>query len=152
MKKIQTSKPNEFAIVDDEDYEYLNQWKWSYSNGYAIKRNQKSSIGMHRLILKVPNNMVIDHINHNRLDNRKENLRICSKKQNSYNQKWKKENNYSKYKGVTWAKHTKRWKVSIKKDSKTKFLGYFNSEIEAAKKYNEAALTYFGEYAKLNII
>lgn len=150
MRTIPTSKATKFALVDDEDYEYLSQFKWSYSNGYAIRRKDKSSIGMHRIILNPPKDMSIDHINHNRLDNRKENLRICTHKQNSYNQLWKKENNHSKYKGVTWAKHTKRWKATIKKDGKVKFLGYFNEEIKAAEAYNKAALICFGNYAKVN--
>jgi hypothetical protein len=160
MKKIDistTKYPNTFAIVDDEDFEYLNQFRWHCSQGYAYRRfyykNKKSKIiGMHRFIMKAPKDKLVDHINMNPLDNRKSNLRICGKRENSINGKIK-SNNTSGYKGVH--KNTKsktKWRVNLKHNGKQICVGYFNDKIEAAKAYNKKALELYGEYARLNII
>jgi hypothetical protein len=161
MKKIDISTKTylkKFALVDDEDFEYLNQWKWYYdSSGYACRRfyykDKKSRIiGMHRVIMGDPKGKLIDHINMNGLDNRKSNLRICGKRENSINGSIK-SNNTSGYKGVHKNNRgSYPWRVNLKANGKQVFAGYFYDVKEAAKAYNEKALELYGEYARLNII
>lgn len=148
-----------FAIVDDEDYEHLNQFKWHLNEfGYARTGTYKfnkhnGAILMHRFILNAPKNMDVDHINHNTLDNRKINLRLCTRSQNLHNSK-KRKNVYfsSKYKGVNWQEDIGRWRARIQIEKKPIHLGTFDNEIEAAIAYNNAARKYFGKFAKVNLI
>jgi len=153
MKCIKLTQ-RKYATVDDEDFAYLNQWKWFYHDGYVLRnlkrikgKNQKK-ISMHRLIAQTPNDMYTDHINGNGLDNRRNNLRICTNQQNGMNRKVN-INNTSGYKGVSWHKKGKKWQVQIKAE-KFLYLGLFKSKIQAAKAYNQKALKLFGEYANLN--
>ena len=119
MKKINisTSKhPNIFALVDNADYEWLSQWKWRlWTNGkhnYAIRTSSiieglRTTILMHRCILKLGNKLDIDHRNHNGLDNQKCNLRICTRSQNMHNAISRKGS--SQYKSVNWDKQLQKW-------------------------------------------
>lgn len=153
-----------FALVDDENYEYLNQFNWFIKNGqnttYAIRNDWSSgknkSILMHREIMNINNSSIlIDHIDCNGLNNQKNNLRICNKSENARNRMANCSstlNSTSKYKGVSWDKRKNLWRSRIMIDYKEKFIGYFKDEVEAAKAYNEAALKYFGEFANLNLI
>lgn len=144
-----------FAIVDDEDFEELSKHKWYCSiAGYAIRsiyvgRKQQTKIWMHREIIHTPPDMQTDHINGNRLDNRRGNLRICTSCGNSKNRKLNK-NNISGFKGVAWDKKHKRWWVHIKTNGNQKHLGYFDDTVQAAHAYDEAAKKYHGEFARLN--
>lgn len=146
------------VLVDDEDYSYLKEITWSYHNsGYAFTRTsrklgKRKSILMHRVIMKASLTEEVDHINGNRLDNRKNNLRIASRKENGRNQLVQKRIKSSKYKGVSFYKPTKKWRASIKFNQKSFNLGYFLSEKEAALVYNKKATELFGEFAKLNNI
>jgi hypothetical protein len=110
------------ALVDAADYEWLNQWNWWVNEGYAYRqvgqgrtkdsRGQTTGIMMHRLIMDTPAGMDTDHINRNRLDNRRSNLRIVDRAQNNYNTGlW--ANNTSGHKGVSWNKRTKSWRAYI---------------------------------------
>lgn len=142
------------VIIDDEDYERVISKKWHLQpNGYAYRaqkyKNSRKCYGiyMHRFIMNAEKGQSVDHINGNRLDNRKENLRFCTYSQNHMNRK-KSEGRHSKYKGVT--KNKNSWQAQIRKDSKSLYLGMFKTEEEAAKKYNEVAREMFGEFAKLN--
>lgn len=150
------------TIVDDEDFEMLNQFKWYYHRdwrsphrGYAvrnslyIKGEKRHQIVMHRLILNAPPGIEVDHINRNTLDNRRINLRLCSTKQNLFNRE-KKQNCISQYKGVTLRPSTGKWQACIAKNGQSFYLGVFESEIGAAKAYNEAAVKLFGRFAGLN--
>lgn len=158
MKKIKLTQ-GKFALVDDEDFEYLNQWKWYFSDtGYAIRKeyigggrkNQKQKIiRMHRIINKTPDSFYTDHINSDKLDNRKENLRNSSMLQNNLNTT-KRKNCTSKYKGVHWDRLNNKWRVCIDINKRTIHAGRFLSEIEAAKAYNGLAIKYHGKFAKLN--
>lgn len=159
MKEIKLSQCK-VALVDDEDFEYLNQFKW-YANFdgnefYVIRKcptltNKKNSISIHREIMKPPSGMIVDHINHDTFDNRKINLRICTFAENLRNKKIYK-NNTSKYKGVNYNIQVKKWLVRISLNNKRIHVGYFLTPIEGAKAYNEAALKYHGEFANLNKI
>ena len=154
-----------FALVDDEDFEVLNKFKWhlkpsdlSYNPekiGYAKRGTRKegkyTNVIMHRVILKAEEGEICDHANGNTLDNRKENLRICTFKENSINSK-KPRGNTSGFKGVSWNKPANKWIVFIAGDTKRIYLGLFSDKLEAAKVYNEAALKYHGEFARLNVI
>lgn len=164
MSKLISLTKNYHTVVDDKYFEILNQHTWCahlYKNGscYAEKRiiiNDKATIlKMHRHILQlegyVLSNNEIDHINGDGLDNRVENLRICSRKNNSRNRKLSK-NNTSGYKGVIWINRLNKWRARIKVDYKTIHLGYFVSKDDAARAYNLAASKYFGDFARLNTI
>jgi hypothetical protein len=105
---------------------------------------------MHRLIIKAPDGLVVDHINYNGLDNRKANLRLATLKQNSRHVIRTMNPGSSKYKGVSWYTRDKVWAVKIMVDGKTIRIGYFRNEIEAAKAYDKAAKKYHGEFAALN--
>ena len=142
------------TIVDVEDFNFLNQWKWSFAPiGYAIRyigggRKRPKYIYMHQLLMKTPNRMETDHINRDRLDNRKSNLRIVTHQQNQFNKKQK--NNSSNYKGVVKTSVGKGYMARIIKDNKSFYLGYFQSSEEAAMAYDKKAKELFGEFAYLN--
>lgn len=102
--------------------------------------------------MQVDDNHIIDHKNGNTLDNRRENLRICTYSENNRNRKQISSNNKSGYKGVSWDKQKNKWRTCLNINKKQKHIGFFNDIIEAAKAYNEAAIKYFGEFAKLNKI
>lgn len=156
MKKIPLSQ-GQFAIVDDWNYEWLSRYKWYAKKDkytyYAVRNsNTKNNklIFMHREIIKTPPNKQTDHRNGNGIDNREENIRICTGSQNNQNchRVWGK----SKFKGVSWYKRYKKWLASIGFNGKAINCGYYDSEIEAAKAYNTKAKELFGEFARLNII
>ena len=160
MKEIQLTQ-GKVAIVDDDDFNRLSQWKWCYDGvGYAYRRktiskNNSISWRMHWEIVDKPRQgMCIDHINGNKLDNRKYNLRIVTQSQNKMNSV-KHIDNTSGHKGVTYLKcgqRKKRWLVQIMVNGKRISIGYFLNKEDAAKAYNDAAKKYFGEFAKLNLI
>ena len=150
------------AVVDDNDYERISQYSWCYhGDGYAARGYNKDKRvvieKMHHLIIgKPPKGMVVDHINGNKLDNRKSNLRFVTHQQNSFNSKKrippKKGVNPSKHKGVTWRNDRNKWRATITIDGKRLYLGLFESEDDAAEAYNKAAKEHFGDYARLNQI
>lgn len=156
MKEIKLTQ-GKVALVDDEDYEYLNQWKWQFSSGYArrnirLLNGKRSSQSMHRLILNVPSlEFLVDHINGNKLDNRKENLRTCDSCENAWNRGVKKENKL-RIKGVSFKKEHSRYVAVIQVKKKQLHLGYFYCPIEAARAYNSAAILHHGKFARLNEI
>jgi len=143
------------AIVDEEDYDHLMQWNWHVSAwGYAIRffrpKGKLRVIWMHREILRTHPSMQTDHVNQNRLDNRKANLRQCTATQNQGN-RWKsKQAKTSRFKGVYWARRQRRFVANGREGGTNKRLGSFHSEMEAAKAYNSWASRYFGKFAELN--
>lgn len=152
------------AIVDDEDFEELNQYKWQAnkkSSGvyahrtkrYGIrKQNKKQHFHMHRIIMKAKSGEYVDHINGDTLDNRKENLRICSNAENGRNHNGQpKQRKYSQYKGVkknTQANNS--WSARITVNRKEIYLGSFKTEEDAAKAYNIASKKYHGKFGRKN--
>ena len=153
MKRIAVTQ-GKFALVDDENYEWLNQYKWSISKGYParrLKRGNKTHISMHRLIMNFPKGKEIDHINGNRLDNRKVNLRIVTRAGNMQNRGLSKVNKTG-FKGIYFFIPNKKWQAHIRFNRKKIHLGYFVDKKEAARAYNWAALKYFGQYANINIL
>ncbi|WP_163665388.1 HNH endonuclease [Adonisia turfae] len=144
---------SKFALVDSDVFDDFSQFKWHVANGYAARRLPKSEgkkiVYMHRLIMKAVKGQVIDHVNGNVLDNRRENLRICSHKQNIRN--GKSRGGSSIYKGVSKRSDYDTWQAHITVDGKKKNLGCHKNEQDAAKAYDAAALEYFGEFANLNL-
>jgi hypothetical protein len=104
---------------------------------------------MHRQITSAPPGLVVDHINHNGLDNRKDNLRLCTRAQNALNQRPRKGTS-SRYKGVYWHERDKRFYAQISHKGRRYHLGSYKSEIQAAKAYDKKAKELFGEFAHLN--
>ena len=151
MKLIKLTK-GQFAIVDDSDFEYLNQFKWHLScNGYAARKLHKSDIFMHRIINNTPEGLFTDHINRNGLDNRRKNLRSATYSQNSMNRS-RQKNNTSGYNGVYWHSQARKWRTTIRLNGKFIHLGLFEDKTEAAKAYNIGAKKYYGEFANFNQI
>jgi hypothetical protein len=150
------------TMVDDEYYEELNKHKWyahRHNNAFYAQRNQKrgeyshrrsrKTIFMHHAIMgdkKI--GIDIDHINHNTLDNRKENLRLCTHAENRRNSM--SVIGTSRYKGVCWHKKKRVWLAQISYNNRTEFLGHYSIEIDAARAYDNKAKELFGEFANIN--
>lgn len=150
MKTIPLTQ-GKFAIVDDEDYEWLMQWKWyAHKNGnnnyMAARRKKYKAILMHRTIMDAPSDKQVDHFDHNKLNNQRTNLRLCTNSQNCQNRI--SQRGSSQYKGVRWNKN--RWMARIGINGKLIYLGLFINEVKAAKAYDKAAKESFGEFAYLN--
>lgn len=165
MPIIKTKKLGVEIIVDDEWYEMLSAVSWgvvsnkkpggkkiSYAVFSITKNGKQIKDQMHRVITDAPKNKQVDHINGNTLDNRFCNLRICDQSENKRNRiGWYKKTS-SKHKGVCWDKARGKWLAKIRLNHKQINLGRFKTEKEAAMVYNEAALKYHGEFARLNVL
>ena len=139
------------AIIDVNKYKKVINRKWCLTkSGYVRSRN---NVFLHRVINgNPPDGQETDHINRNKLDNRKINLRFCSHLENKLNQEIR-QNNTSGFKGVSWHKRTRKWRSEIRFNGKRHYLGLFTSKIEAAKAYNHAALKNTNiEFLNLNIL
>lgn len=149
------------ALVDDEDFERLSAYRWQAewsTNGqtwYAKRRGpvpdgRVMTIRMHREVMRPAPGQVVDHKNHDGLDNQKQNLRVCTHADNGRNKRRKKPA-ASRYKGVTFCKCTNRWRAQITVENVNKPLGRFDTEEEAALAYANAACEAFGEFACLEV-
>lgn len=143
-----------FAKVDDEDYQWLIQWKWCFCKNYAVRGSKRingkqKTIYMHREILTPIDGFITDHINRDTLDNRRSNLRRCTKKQNMMNSN-KPRRNTSGYKGVSYARNCNKFVAYIKIDGNHHCLGYFSDPVDAARTYDRMAIQQFGQFASIN--
>ena len=146
--------------IDESDLPLLEQYPHWYgdSDGYirvAVEENEKGYRGdrklLHRLVTRCPPDKIVDHINHNKTDCRRVNLRVCSRAQNNQNiKKTNKPNHTSKYKGVRWHQGDQKWEARIQINRKQIFLGQYTSEILAAERYDDAAVHFFQQFALLN--
>lgn len=145
MRIISVGNFGHAVAVDDTDYDWLNQWVWTFdgTNGY-VHRNQyssgkKSKVYMHRLIMDNPIGMQVDHINGNKLDNRRSNLRIVTGNQNRAN---------VRARGIYWHKAAQKWCVQIMFEGKKHYLGLFTTEQDALNAYKIAVKNIKGEFAR----
>jgi len=155
MKEIKLSQTGKnkgkyVALVDDEDYDYLNQWRWCVdvkkNTCYAMRRD-KITISLHRVIINTPEGIEVDHIDHNGLNCQKYNMRNCSHADNLKN---KKPCGKSKYLGVYFMGKYRYIRAQIQINGTCHYLGHFKTEIEAAKSYDKKAKEVHGEFANLN--
>lgn len=158
MKLIQLTK-GQVALVDDDDFERINAHKW-HSNWDACTKSFRAvrtistvtgrkTVKMHREVMDAQSGFAVDHINHNTLDNRKENLRLCSRSQNNANQRLR-SNNKSGFKGVCFNKRIGKWCAEFQVNGKQCYIGIFASALEAALAYDERITDAVGEFAMTN--
>ena len=149
-----------FAICDWCDFNSVKSFKWNstsldsrvqwaWAHDVENSGEKRKKVAMHNVIMKPSEGFIVDHINGNGLDNRRSNLRIATRQQNTFNSVHK--GGTSKYKGVALDKESGLWRAYIAKDGKRTWLGRFPDELSAAIAYDKAAKDMFGEYAKLNI-
>lgn len=148
------------ALVDDADYDLVMAYRWNiretlrpgrrtygpYAEAYARRDGRATKVQMHGLITGW---LMVDHKDHDGLNNQRSNLRPATTAQNNHNQR-PRIGHSSQYKGVTWHKKIRKWQATIKIGGKCRYLGVFAVEQEAARAYNAAALEAYGEYAHLN--
>lgn len=145
MKTILLTQ-DKVALVDDKDYGWLKHLPWQFHNaGYATC----SHLLMHRLIMKPERGWDVDHIDGNRLNNQRRNLRLATRQYNHWNRK-KKPDSSSKYKGVSWSKKDKLWEAKINNNGTVIPLGWWHEEHHAAMAYDMWAHSLFGEFARPN--
>lgn len=159
MKTIPLTQ-GKVAIVDDRDYRWLSQYKWHAQKSgkrpglyYAVRsatiNNHRKTIQMHREIMNPPDDLEIDHRNNNALDNRRLNMRTCTRAQNMANSRAQKGKS-SAFKGVSFHKDYRKWRVIITHLGKNLHLGFFRNQVRAAKAYDDKAKELFGEFAHPN--
>lgn len=154
MKTIPLTQ-GKFTIVDDDVYDYLMQWKWTFSGGYAYRlktiKGKSKKIWLHREINATPTGKYTDHIDGNRLNNTRSNLRVCTYAENNKNAKTRKDNK-SGYRGVHWEKGCRKWRAVINNNGKRITIGMFDDVVAAAIAYNEYAKKLHKEFARLNVV
>lgn len=149
------------ALLDDDDADLASGYRWRSeaprtNNGSAFyvvtsrRRSVPHSLYLHRLATGASSGVRVDHINGDGLDNRRANLRLCTDAQNAWNRHYR--TGKSKYKGVAWNTKCQKWQVAIKANGRSRYLGLFIDEVEAAKVYDDAAICLFGEFANGNFI
>lgn len=146
---------NLFYIKNDKLFwlKYDTEAGYKANDGYIKIYYKRKYLYAHRVLWEmqvgeIPEGMFIDHINGFRDDNRISNLRVCTHQQNHFN-RTKQSNNKSGYKGVSWHKQKQKWVTQIKVEGRNKFLGFFDDPREAYKIYCIAAITAYGEFARL---
>lgn len=158
MQKIRLSR-GKFALVDDEDFEWLSKWKWyaapqsgkwkAQSSQWSKEKKKQITVLMHRLLMKPKDLEEVDHRDRNPLNNQKENLRVCTGTENKRNIP-KRKDNTTGFRGVY--RQNGKWSAKINHNWKAHFLGYFPTKQAAALAYNKAATVFHGEFAQLNAL
>lgn len=160
MKYIRLTK-GKFCLVDDKDFKKVSKYNWFVFSGrknYAARmiknikvRKRQSMMFMHRMIMNSSENYHIDHINGDGLDNRRNNLRVCTSRQNSLNRSYTKKNKVG-FKGVRLSKRSlsKGYIAQIVNEGKQVYLGYFFTKEDAARAYNKASIKFHGKYGYVN--
>lgn len=150
-------KCGSIVLLDDNDLPLVSMNTWAICGGYVTKKidingKRRLTIAMHRVIMGDKDGQVVDHINGDILDNRRENLRFATNSQNRMNTR-KSVNCSSQFKGVYWSSKANKWcaKISVpEREKRHKHLGSFTCEHEAGHAYNKAAIEFFGDFACLN--
>lgn len=150
-----------FALVDERDVEVVSAFRWhfkpvpskrgvieGYAQSWKYVEGKSRTVLMHRLILAPGPGLWVDHVNGDGLDNRRENIRVCTPAQNGKNRHG--SFGASPFKGVVWNKKSGRWQAQIRADGTMRYLGLFTEERDAALAYNEAAVRWHGSFAQLN--
>ena len=159
MKQIPLSK-GKVATVDDADFEWLNQWKWTaiacgrtrkffYAYRYPGTRNKRKLVLMHRVIARASESEMVDHRDLDTLNNQRSNLRICTRSQNNHNCRVKK-NNKAGIKGIHFEKDSQKWIAEICVNYRRIKLGRFSDPLKASQAYDKACEKYFGDFARTN--
>jgi len=147
-----------FALVDDDDYEKVNKYKWHVLYGYARREQRENRkrfcLFMHTFVMQTPKGFIVDHINGNSLDNRKCNLRLTNRQGNARNARKRKDGLSSRFIGVYFDSERGKnpWVAKINIEGKRTYIGSFAEEKVAALARDAWAKKYYGEYAKLNNI
>lgn len=153
MKQVLLKNSDKVALVDDDKFDFVSQWEWLLveQDGlfYAVRYENLKAIAMHRAILGTPRGVLTDHKDGDGLNNQFLNLRLCTHAQNMRN-RTKKAPASSKFKGIYWNSAKGKWSGQVWLEGKKHYLGYFASETEAARAYDELAAKLHGEFAKLN--
>lgn len=144
----------QIALVDDEDYDFLMQWKWFYNNGgYAVRADRSTgkyaTVYMHRVVTGATSSQIVDHINRNKLDNQRSNLRFATVRINNQNRPADRDST-SPFKGVHWYARDGKWHAQIRAYGRTTHLGYFDNPTDAARAYDERAREIYGPNCFLN--
>jgi hypothetical protein len=142
-----------FALVDDENFQWLSAVRWRISASGYVERymwhsGKRAKVIMHRLVAMTPHDLITDHINGNKLDNRVANLRWCTQSENKMNRSLYKKNKTG-CAGVGWHKETRKWRAYIRSNNKQIELGLFDDFAKAVIVRNEAAIKYHGQFARL---
>lgn len=138
------------GLIDAQDQHLIGSYKWYIRRGgYVVRFVAGQTIFLHREVMRPAAGLMVDHINGDKLDNRRENLRVCTNAQNSMNQR-RSIGNTSGFKGVRRHAASGKWQAIIKKDGKARYLGLFEDPRVAAHTYNRAAIQLFGDFASLN--
>jgi hypothetical protein len=160
--KINSKKHGQLNIIyDKNDQDVIDRYSWYvaahattgtlYVQARGLLPTEPKTVRLHRLIMRAPAGMPVDHINQNTLDNRECNLRVCKMAENTRNTRSHRDSRH-KYKGVYKSPGVKKFSSQIMKNGKVFFLGCYDTDIDAALVYNGAAKLLFGEYAYLNQI
>lgn len=162
MIRIPLGRDGMAAFISDEDSDlaslswYAHRAKNGYYAAYREGTGARRRKWLHREVMErilsrpLKPDEIADHINLNKLDNRRFNLRAATRSQNEANKSI--QRGTSRFRGVSWDKRRKKWRVTINVNGKQKYLGHYDDEVNAAQMYNKAAIDNFGEYATLNIL
>lgn len=151
MRRITLFDGHTEAVVDDEDFERLNRYRWHLVKGYPARHDGDGKVYMHAEVLTPPEGMCIDHIDRDPLNNQRSNLRACSYAANMANSGKRRGATSSRFKGVYWSRAAGKWAANIKVNRRIRYLGVFTSEEDAARAYDVAAREAFGEHAHANL-